>query len=173
LEPHARPDHQPSLEHKQAMTEHAHTTSRPTDERQPRGATSRRSLLGAAAPAALVLTGAGIGTAVAAHAVQPDAELIRLCAIVVDGHTEMDRYSDQYDGNDPPHIHARVRVLVDEGHRISEQVANMRAATLEGAKAKARAMLGYMGKTSDGNVLWSSHDELLAWSIARDLLGEA
>lgn len=133
---------------------------------------NRRNLL-ATGPAAMVLVGAGIGTAVAAHAPQPDAELIRLCAIVVDGHAEMDRYSDQYDGNDPSHIEARIRVLVDEGHRISKQVANMRAATLEGTKAKARAMLGYMGKTSDGDPLWSSHDELLAWSIARDLLGEA
>lgn len=132
----------------------------------------RRHLL-AAAPAALVLTGAGIGTAAAARASQPDAELIALCTIVVNGHAEMDGYSDQYDGNDPPHIDARIRVLVDEGHRISEQVADMRAATLEGAKAKARAMLGYMGKTWEGDPLWSSHDELLAWSIARDLLGEA
>ena len=49
----------------------------------------------------------------------------------------------------------------------------MRAATLEGTKAKARAMMSYMGKTYDGDLLWSGHNELLSWSIARDLLGEA
>lgn len=133
--------------------------------------TSRRHLLNAA-PAALMLAGAGIGTAVAAHAPQPDAELIRLCAIVVDGHAEVDRYSDQYEGDDPPHIHARLRVLVDEGHRISRQVADMRAATLEGTKAKARAMMTYMGLACDGDLLWSGYDELLSWSIARDLIGD-
>ena len=155
------------------MTEHTPTTSRRADAAQPSGATSRRSLLGAAAPAALMLAGAGTGVAIAAHAPQLDAELIRLCAIVVDGHAEMDRYSDLYDGNDPPHVQARIRVLVDEGHRISQQVADMRAATLESTKAKARAMLTYMGETSDGDLLWTNHDELLAWSIARDLLEEA
>ncbi len=59
------------------MTEHTHTTTSPTDERHPRNATSRRSLLAAAGPAALVLGGA----AAAAPAVSsPDAELIALCA---------------------------------------------------------------------------------------------
>ncbi len=130
---------------------------------------ARRGLLGGAG----AVLAATAGTAAGTTAPGSDAELVRLCAIVVDGHAEMDRYSDQYEGNDPPHIAARIRVLVDEGHRISKQVADMRAATLEGTKAKARAMLCYMGKTSDGDPLWSSHDELLAWSIARDLLGEA
>ena len=155
------------------MANRTPTTSTHTDERQPGGGTSRRSLLNAAAPAALVLAGAGIGTAVAANAAQPDAELIRLCAIVVDGHAEMARYTEQYDMDEPPHVQARIRVLVDEGHRTSEQIADMRAATMEGTKAKARAMMAYMFKTFDGDLLWSNHNELLGWSIARDLLGEA
>ena len=141
------------------MTEHTLTTS-------------RRHLLHAA-PAAMVLAGASIGTTAAAHAAQSDAELVRLCAIVVDGHAEMDRYSEQYDGNEPPYVQARTRVLVDEAHRISEQIADMRAATMEGTKAKARAMATFMFRTSNGDLLWSNHDELLAWSIARDLLREA
>ncbi len=132
--------------------------------------TSRRRLLSAAAPATLALSGA----AVAASAVPNlDAELIALCAVIVDGHAEMDRYTVQYDCNDPPHIEARIRVLVDEGHCLSQQVADMPAATMDGIKAKARAMQCYQGETSDGDLLWSNHDELLAWSIARDLLGEA
>lgn len=52
------------------MAEHVPTTPPPTH--------SRRHLL-AAAPAALVLTGTGIGTAIAAHAAHLDAELIRVC----------------------------------------------------------------------------------------------
>ena len=130
---------------------------------------NRRKLL-SAGPAVLTLVGANANGAVQAI---PDAELIRLCAIVADGHAEMDRYTDQYDMDEPPHVEARIRVLVDEGHRVSEQVADMRAATLEGTKAKARAMMSYMGKTFDGDLLWSGHNELLSWSIARDLLGEA
>ena len=141
------------------MIDHEHTTS-------------RRKLLNAV-PAAMVLAGAGIGAAVAANALQPDAELIRLCAIVVDGHAEMDRYGEQYDGNEPAHVQARIEMLVDEGHCTSEQIADMRAATMEGTKAKARAMMTYMFTTWNGDLLWSGHNELLSWSIARDLLGEA
>lgn len=122
----------------------------------------RRSLLDAATP---TLTGNA--------APGPDAELIGICATIVANRAEMDRYSDEFDSNEPPSINARVRVLVDEGHRLSEQVAEMRATTLDGTKAKAVAMLTYMGDTSDGDLLWSSHNELLAWSIARDLLRSA
>lgn len=138
--------------------------------------TSRRSLL-TAAPAAPMLTGAGTGMTGALLNPHPDAELIRLCGIVVHNHAELDRINEEYHGDDyeydePPHVVAHLRGLVVEGHRISEEVADMRAATLEGMKAKARVMWGYLGKTSDGELLWSSHEELLGWSIARDLLGE-
>ena len=130
--------------------------------------TSRRRLL-AAAPAALALP---VVASLPPGPLNPDADLIALCASIVVGHKEMDCYSDLYPERDPPHVQARVRVLVDTGHAMSQQVADMRAATPEGIKAKARAMLSYMGETDTGALLWSNHDELLAWSIARDLLGE-
>ncbi len=62
------------------MTEHTHTTTSLTAKRQPRGSASRRSLLGAAAPAVMVLVGAGIAGSVQAAAPGPDAELIAQCA---------------------------------------------------------------------------------------------
>ncbi len=59
------------------MAKHALTTSRTLDVSKPGAATSRRSLLAVAGPAALVLGGA----AAAAPAVSsPDAELVALCA---------------------------------------------------------------------------------------------
>lgn len=151
------------------MAEHISTTTR---------STSRRSLLTAAAPAALMLTGAGIGTANAPLDPHLDAELIRLCSIVVDRDAEWMRINDEYHGDDydydePPHVTAHIRELVAERHRISEEVADMRAATLEGMKAKARAMLSYQCRDSDGETMWRNHDELIGWSLVIDLLGEA
>ncbi len=103
----------------------------------------------------------------------PDAELIQLSQRVVAGHAEMDRYSDQYGVDKPPHIKACIYALVDECHDMSEQIGGMRATTMEGLQAKARALLAHTSKSPDGGLLWSSPDELLAWSIARDLLGRA
>jgi len=59
------------------MAEHVLTTRR--SDLHPGGSTGRRSLL-SAAPAAIVLAGAGISGSVQAAAPNPDAELIALCA---------------------------------------------------------------------------------------------
>jgi hypothetical protein len=33
-------------------------------------------------------------------------------------------------------------------------------------------LLAYSGYLIDGSVMWSNHDELMGWSIARDMLGD-
>jgi hypothetical protein len=63
-------------------------------------------------------------------------------------------------------------MLVEQGHELSEQIADMRATTLEGFRAKAAAMLTYTGHYVNGEPIWTNHDELLGWSLARDLVGQ-
>lgn len=106
--------------------------------------------------------------------VGPDAELIRLCDVIVAGHRELDVLTERYIdliGDPPKAVQRRERALVDEGHELSEQVAVMRATTPAGFRAKAAALLTYVGRKIDGGPIWTNHDELLGWSLARDLLG--
>lgn len=103
-----------------------------------------------------------------------DAELIYLCDIIVAGHREMDAINEKYAdliGDLPWRDGRRVRVLVSEGHKLSERVAKMRATTMAGYQAKAAALLTYVQRNIRGGPIWSNHDELLGWSLARDLLG--
>lgn len=103
----------------------------------------------------------------------PDAEVILLCDIIVAGHREMsamwDRHAD-LTGDMPRKDERRVRALVNEGHELSERVAEMRTTTLAGYRAKAAALLTYVQRHIGGGPVWSNHDELLGWSLARDLL---
>lgn len=103
----------------------------------------------------------------------PDAELIRLCETVLAGHRELealwDRDADLI-GDPPEEDRARSRLLVEQGHELSEQAAEMRATTFEGLRAKAAAMLTYVQCTIDGDPDWTNHDELLGWSLACDLV---
>lgn len=105
--------------------------------------------------------------------VGPDAELIRLCDAIVAGHRELDELCERYldlVGDPPKKVQQRERVLVAEGHALSEQVAVMRATTFTGYRAKASALLVYVQRNDRGGPIWSNHDELLGWSLARDLL---
>jgi hypothetical protein len=63
-------------------------------------------------------------------------------------------------------------VLVPAQHVLAEEIADLRASTLEGLRAKATVLLSYSGYLEGGeSPLWDNHDELMGWSIARDLLG--
>jgi hypothetical protein len=126
---------------------------------------SRRGLLG---------TGAAVATAsvaAAAPAVNPDAELIRLCGVILAGNAELNRYTVLYGGNEPPEVKARARALVDDGHKLSTQIAEIRASTPEGLEAKAKALMGQLLPDADGDPMFDNTAEMLGWSIARDLLG--
>ena len=105
--------------------------------------------------------------------VGPDAEMIRLCDVIVAGHRELDELCERYVdliGEPPKKVERRQRALVNEGHELSERVAEMRATTPAGYRAKAAALLTYVQRHIDGGPVWTNHDELLGWSLARDLL---
>ena len=56
---------------------------------------------------------------------------------------------------------------------LTEEIADLRATTLEGLRAKATVLLSYCGyRTDSEGPYWENHDELMGWSIARDLLGD-
>ena len=127
------------------------------------------------------MAGAAIATrAAASPASGDDAEIGRLFAdwqplrrryrLLEDRITEMDDIHDI-----PAEIDHELRhVVVPAQHDLAEKIANLRATTLEGLRAKATVLLGYVGYREDGeSPLWDNHDELLGWSIARDLLGDA
>jgi hypothetical protein len=62
---------------------------------------------------------------------------------------------------------------VPRQHDLAEQIADLRATTLAGLRVKANVLLSYSGYDLDGDPLWSDHDDLMGWSIARDLCGDA
>jgi hypothetical protein len=127
------------------------------------------------------LAGAAIATrAAASPAGGDDAEIRRLFVewqplrrryrFLEDRITEMDDMPDI-----PAEIDHELRhVVVPAQHALAEKIANLRATTLEGLRTKAAVLLAYAGYHADGeSPLWDNHDELLGWSIARDLLGDA
>jgi hypothetical protein len=72
----------------------------------------------------------------------------------------------------PPEVDAEIDALVPAMADVAERVADLRATTTDGLKAKAAILLSYSGYMADGSPLYTNHDELLGWSIARDLLGD-
>lgn len=178
-----------SMERKMPKTDHASTTSArwPASSVQPPShpkplpvpphgpaKPSRRGVM--LATAKLLVLGGAVAGASAAEAApvpgNPDSDLIAMCDRIVAAHQEIERAESPYYNEpcSPSHVRARTSLLVAEGHRLSEAVAEMEALTPEGVRAKARAMLTYIGYDIDERPIWSNHDELLGWSIARDLL---
>ncbi len=76
-------------------------------------------------------------------------------------------------GDLPPDDAAEIRRLVPETHALAEQIARTRATTLGGLCAKAEALASYIDYDAAGQPMWENHDDLLTWSIVRDLLGDA
>ena len=132
--------------------------------------TSRRSLFAAAAPAVLLLAGA-----VQAAEQNPDAAIQALGERIKANRDEYDARTLPYmDGApEPPENEARVAVLVAQGHRMAEELAELQAVTLAGLRVKATVMLDYMPFWADGRPSWDNHDDLMGWSLARDLLAVA
>lgn len=130
------------------------------------------------ATAKLLVLGAAVGAS-AAEAVPAadclDAVLISMCERIVAANEEAERLEEPYHDQpcSPPHVAERASTLVAEGHRLSEEVAFRFARTPEGVRAKARALLTYVILDLDDAPEWDNHDELLGWSIARDLAGRA
>ena len=132
--------------------------------------TSRRSLF-VAAPAALML----IGGAVQATVPNPDAAILALGERIRANRAEYDARTLPYldDSPEPSENQARVAVLVAEGHGMAEELAAIRAVTLAGLRVKATVLMAHLPFWADGRPLWNNHDDLMGWSLARDLLVEA
>jgi len=131
------------------MTEHVHTIS-------------RRHLLNAA-PAAMVLAGSGIGTAVAAHAPQPDAELTGLCFEYQRLHALA--YLEGNDAWEAAH---------HESWQVVDKINDLAPVTQAGHRAKAAAAVAQMeeNRLKDGTWMGGT-DELFALNMLKDWLGEA
>lgn len=101
-----------------------------------------------------------------------DAELLRLCGVVVSGVAELaeirERASDLV-GDHLPEDLARQHALVAEGHDAGGRVAAMRPATLDGLRAKGAAMQALAQQARDGGAPSQAPHELPASSISRDL----
>lgn len=145
-----------------------HTTANP----------SRRRLIAGSSAALL----AGTALATSSHgdtrfptASGDDAEILRLLAewqplqrrylVLSDRTAEMDLI--------PAEIARELSHVVTAQHDLAEEMAELRATTLEGLRAKAALLLSYSSYLADGErLLWENHDELMGWSLARDLLGD-
>ena len=59
-------------------------------------------------------------------------------------------------------------------HDLAEKMADLRATTFEGLRAKATVLLSFSGYLEGGEKpLWDNHDTLLGWEHrARDLMGD-
>ena len=155
------------------MATHALITSSHTDERQP-GVTSRRALLNAA-PALMVLAGAGIGTAVAVHSPQLDAELIGLCAeyvrtmreyCAVGAHT----WEMLCDNPEWIRCHEIGCAMVPGLQAMEWQIADTPARTLLGIRAKAEAARHQLSGDADRDTGPLDKANALAWSLVLETL---
>ena len=141
------------------MTEHIHTTS-------------RRKLLNAA-PAALVLAGAGIGTTVAAHAAQPDAELIGLCASFDALERKLQAaYVGVTTAADSARADAVAEKVADEQAPILDAITALRPSTLAGFQALAVSLALWDTELLKGDAMQGCTDERLMLALIRGMVGD-
>lgn len=73
----------------------------------------------------------------------------------------------------PEDVVAKLKTLHQQKHTIADRITTLRAVTPAGLHAKARALLGYVEWEFDGRKpAVDDRHNMLAWSIARDLVGE-
>lgn len=131
--------------------------------------TSRRATL------TVLLAGtaaAVVAVPAAAASDDADAELIRL---VAEFQRMEDRYCEldlRFGLDEPEPVAIETHSIVRQQHALAEEIAELRATTMEGLKAKASVLLAYSGYLINGDLCWSNHNELMGWSIARDLCGD-
>jgi hypothetical protein len=139
---------------------------------------SRRRLI--AGSSAALLAGAAIATSPHGEtkllaATGDDAEILRLFAEWLPLHRRY-RFLGDYTAemrDIPTEIDHELSHIVTAQHDLAEEMADLRATSFEGLRAKATVLLSYSQYQIDGeNPFWSNYDELLGWSLARDLLGE-
>ena len=142
--------------------------------------TSRRYLLNAA-PAALMLTGAGIGTAIAAHAADLDAELVALCARYVALDREfcaVGQHTHEMPCSDPEYIRCSEikRAMVPGLHALEDEITDTPARTLLGLQGKAQVARRQLSGDADQDTGPMDPSNDLVWSLVLetlDVLGRA
>lgn len=104
-----------------------------------------------------------------------DAELRRLGAEFRQKHrryAELVEYQQRPAGDLPAEEGEEVLSLMRAKQELAEAIADLRATTIVGLRVKAAVLLAYSQYDLDGQLHWTDHDELMGWSIARDLLGD-
>ncbi len=71
-----------------------------------------------------------------------------------------------------PQDQAEIVSLMQAKRELAETIAGQRANTVVGLRVKAAVLLAYSQYDLAGQLHWTDHDELMGWSIARDLLGD-
>ena len=135
---------------------------------------NRRDLL-AAAPAVTVLAGAGIGTAVGAHAAQLDAGLIALCARYVALNREFcnvgaHTWEMLCDNPEWKRCHDIGCAMVPGLHAIEAQITDTPARTLLGIKAKAEAARHQLSGDADRDTGPIDPENWLVWTLIEEVL---
>ena len=132
---------------------------------------NRRRLLSAAS-AAMALAGAG--TAVAAQALQPDAELIALCADLDTLERRIDALFTHGSGLDFEAADAAACVIEVDQRALLNRICALTPATDAGCCALARSLALLAPDYGDPAVyLTATMDERLATTLARGMMGRA
>jgi hypothetical protein len=104
-----------------------------------------------------------------------DAELVRLGAEFQDKHRqhiELMEKNQLLAGDPPAEVQGEIRSLMQAKQELAEAIAGRRATAISGLRVKAAVLLAYSQYDFDGTLHWTDHDELMGWSIARDLIGD-
>lgn len=102
-------------------------------------------------------------------------ELMRLGAEFLDKHrqhVELIKRQNRTEGELTTFDCEGIRSVMQAKQELAEEIAKLRATTMPGLRVKASVLLAYSKYDLEGTVHWTDHDELLGWSIARDLLGD-
>lgn len=144
---------------------------------QPHTTPTRRSAIGFS----LAAMAAGLTVPALAKAADPDAELIALADRILANGAESHRISDEIDlmpAARPEDSQARdrryereIRPLVAANWNMRMRLAETRATTMDGFRAKARIVQEY--NNCAPGYAESHQDDAMAWSLANDLLGVA
>jgi hypothetical protein len=124
--------------------------------------------------AALALPAAfGVSEKPAAAQPCPDGEIIRLAEAILADQAECDQLIAPYFHHVvvryPASVTARLEQLTRRSHEHRQRLSSLRAVTLNGYRAKAKALLTWLAPGGDSDAPEADSDEFLAWSLCRDL----
>jgi hypothetical protein len=124
---------------------------------------------------ALRISAAGFGApAVAFAAPGADAELIRLCNLLIANQREIEALLKvRKTVADERRTEPQLGELSDNEENFVDRIIDLpEISTLAGARAMARASLAIAPRDSDGSITMEDRSECLVWSVAEFLAGE-